>query len=185
MVIIAYLGKDVKEYRETSQRMLAGLKIYCPNHPDKEMKNHAHYTRRIKETGEEIEIQRLICRECKETISVLPDFLQPNKQYSAKEIEAVIIESETADIYEIETPASVYTIRRWIKEMKGKIQGWISILKAIMVMKYGIGYSEAEMAGQTPIEQIREIYKKLPKIKFSGNLIGYAGIYTSGQAIPT
>jgi hypothetical protein len=185
MTIIAYLGRDVKEYRETYQDKLKGLGIYCPNHTERRMKNHGQYTRGIKETGEEIKIQRLICGECRKTASILPDFIIPHKQYSAVEIESVIIESETAGVYEIETAASVYTVRRWLKEMKGKIQAWISVLKGMMVGIYGIGYSEAEMAGRTPIEQIREIYKKLPKIKFSWNLLGYAGIYTAGQPIPT
>ena len=184
MIIIAYLGGSVKEYLERYQDLAAALRISCPNHPNQTMVKHARYTRGIKETGEKISIQRLICRECNSTVSLLPDFLLPYKQYSANEIESVIIDSETTGIYEIDTPASVYTVRRWIKEMSGQITAWISMLKTLLIGVYGLGYSEAALAGLPLIEQIRELSKKLPRIKHSGNLLGYAGIYAASHPVP-
>jgi hypothetical protein len=81
------------------------------------MMMHDKYPRKIKETGEKISIHRLICYKCKKTIAILPDFLLPYKQYSANEIEAVLIDAETTSVYDIETEASVYTVRLWVKTL--------------------------------------------------------------------
>jgi ribosomal protein S27AE len=184
MAIITYLGRNVNEYREKSEKILRAKEIYCPKHPDEKMAMHDNYQRGIKESGEKIQIMRLICNKCGGTQAILPDFLLPYKQYSADEIEAVIMDAETNDVYEIETKASVYTIRRWIKELSEKMKSWISVMKAILIEMHGYTPSEISMAGMTPIEQIRELKQQLPKIKASGNLLGYASMYAVKLGIP-
>jgi len=113
MPIIAYLGFTVKEYENDSMEHLCALTIYCPKDINAQMTIHSHYLRRIKETGEMIAVYRLICPECGKTIAVLPDFLLPYKQYSANEIEAVMIDAESMSVYDIETKASVRTVQRY------------------------------------------------------------------------
>ena len=69
----------------------------------------------------------LICHKCKKSKSVLPDFLLPNKHYSADEIESVLLQAIDTAVYDIDTPASVSTVRRWLDEMdgeSGKLAGW-------------------------------------------------------------
>ncbi|MDR1688839.1 MAG: DUF6431 domain-containing protein [Clostridiales bacterium] len=118
MSISAYLGTTADEYRKKSHSMLLALRLCCPDHADQIMVLHDKYKRKIKDISEEIIIHRLICHKCGKTIAVLPDFLLPYKQFSAGEIEAVLIDSEEMSVYDIETEASVYTIRRWMRSIR-------------------------------------------------------------------
>jgi hypothetical protein len=52
------------------------------------------------------------------TTSVLPDFLKPRKQFTANEIDSVVEQSKAGKTpYEIESKASISTIRRWLREI--------------------------------------------------------------------
>ena len=147
------------------------------------MKHHDQYARGIKETGEKILINRLICPICRCTIAVLPDFLLPYKQYSANEIEAVLIDAETINVYGIETKASVYTVRRWIKTMQPRVTAWISLLKTRAVELTGNAVSEVRLAGLGLISQIQCLSEYLPKIRYCGNMLGFASIYLCNYAM--
>ena len=181
MSIIAHLGSNVKEYREKHQKILQGLNIFCKSHVFEKMCPHAQYKRTIKETEEKIWIQRLICHICRKTESILPDFLQPYKQYSANEIESVIIQAETTDIYDIETTASVYTVRRWLKTVRKKVTTSVSLLKTLVLGKVLKTLSEIELAELTLLEQIKLLAQYLPKVQNSGNMLGLADILTSSR----
>ena len=185
MSIIAYLGSTVNEYGENGKAMLAALQVRCANHPSEIMAFHDTYTRKIKETGDKVVIHILICHTCRKTSAVLPDFLLPNKHYSANEIESVIMQAaDGVGVYDIDTPASVPTIRRWLGEMTdadGKLQAWVSGLKTLAIDK-GCAISEIIMAELPLIEQLGKFVHALPKIRFSGNLLGFAGIYLSGRS---
>jgi len=123
MSIIASLGKGVKEYLASYLSLLENMEFFCEKHPGQRLAYHGTYTRSVKETGEEIPIQRLICYECKKaktggTISVLPDFIKPRKQYSGVEINSVIEQSSAGkNPYNVDSTASVSTIRRWLREI--------------------------------------------------------------------
>lgn len=123
MSIVAFLGKDVNEYVDSYLSLLENMEFFCEKHPEQRLAYHGTYTRSIKETGEEIPIQRLICYECKKaktggTISILPDFLKPRKQYSGVEINSVMEQSNAGKTpYDIDTKASVSTVRRWLREI--------------------------------------------------------------------
>lgn len=185
MPIIAYLGTNVKEYREKARDLLADLGICCPKHPEKPMAFHDTYLRTIKETSEKISIHRLICHICHSTKAVLPDFLFPYKHYSADEIEFVVMKREKRiSVYDIDTSASICTVRRWLGEMRKKATAWISKLKSLAIERFACPISEAALYDLTLIEQIEHISQKLPKIKFSGNLLGYAALYTQSLAAP-
>lgn len=149
------------------------------------MSNHDTYQRKIKETGETITVRLLICHKCRVSLAVLPDFLLPKKHYSANEIESVAMQREAgSSVYDIDTPAKVCTVRRWLAEIPGKLEGQISRLKSLAMEHGPCPISEAAFAGLTLMEQLRLIVQKLPRIKFSGNLLGYAGIYTQSLAVP-
>ena len=118
MPITAYLGSTASDYKNKSHILLRSLDIYCSNHPTERMVVHDKYPRTIKETGDQISVYRLICYQCKSTVAVLPDFLLPYKQFSAGEIEAVLIDSGSMSVYDIDTDASVYTVRLWLKSLR-------------------------------------------------------------------
>jgi hypothetical protein len=185
MSIIAHLGSNVKEYREKSQEILEGLLFFCQKHHKEKMCLHAQYKRTIKETKEEIWIKRLICHKCDKTVSIIPDFLQPNKHYSANEIESVIIQAETTDIYDIETAASVYTVRRWIKTVRNKVATSISLLKSVVLERVLEAPSETQLAGLSLFEQVKLLAQHLPKVKNSGNTLGLADILTGYSYLHT
>ena len=181
MSIIAHLGSNVKEYRKKHQEILQGLSIFCKKHLIEKMCPHAQYKRIIKETKEEICIQRLICHICGKTESILPDFLQPHKQYSANEMESVIIQAETTGIYDIETAASVYTVRRWVKAIRSKVATSVSLLKSQALERALKIPSEIELAGLSLLEQVKKLAQCLPKTHSSGNMLGLADILTSNR----
>ena len=185
MSIIAYLGSTVKEYGEKGKTMLLALEICCPNHPAKILAFHSTYTRTIKETGEKAVIHILICHKCGYSTSVLPDFLLPNKHYSANEVESVIMQAaDGVGVYDTDTNASVSTVRRWLGEWcseGGKLQKSVNRLK-MLAYSQGCAVSEIILADLPLIEQLKEFVYALPKIHFSGNLLGFAGIYLPGSS---
>ncbi len=177
MPIIAYLGSTVNDYKQNSLSILLNMDVCCPNHTTSKMAVHDHYKRKIKETGEEILIYRFICYKCRKTVAILPDFLLPYKQYSANEIEVVLFDSESMGVYDIETDASVYTVRRWLKGMHKQIEVWISLLKAQVFKMENKMISEISLYGLSLMEQLTTLTNKLPKIQSCGNKLGYAAIY--------
>ena len=185
MPIIAYLGANVNDYKEKATVLLSLMRIRCPEHPSKQMALHDKYPRTIKETGEKIVIHRLICHKCRKTIAILPDFLLPNKHYSADEIESVIMQREAGTcIYDIDTPAGVCTVRHWLAEIPKSIAGWVSKLKFLAMERYACPVSETVLCGLPLMEQVRHMSQKLPRIRHSGNLLGYARIYVQSHAAP-
>ena len=181
MSIIAHLGTNVKEYQEKHQEILQGLNIFCQDHLFAKMCPHAQYKRTIKETEEKIWIQRLICHICRKTESILPDFLQPHKHYSANEIESVIIQAETTCVYDIETAVSTYTVRRWIKTVRDKVATSVSLLKSLLLEKELKIPNEIELGELSILEQIKLLAQHLGKVHNSGNLLGLADILTSNR----
>jgi hypothetical protein len=122
MSIIAYLGNDVNEYIDKYLTLLESMDFYCGKHPSQRLSYHGTYWRSVKDAEVKIPVQRLICYECKKakmgaTVSVLPDFLPAYKQFSTTEIESVIKQSKAGKTpYDIDSKASISTIRRWLRE---------------------------------------------------------------------
>jgi transposase-like protein len=175
MAIIAHLGSTVKEYIETSRQKLAKLEIYCPDHIEILMKPHGQYERGIRGKDVKIQIQRLICPKCGKTVAVLPDFLRPYKQYDANEIESVLLEYDAkTPIYDIETNASVYTVRRWIKTVRPEAESKVAQLTAMAIEAGSQQLSVTKMSGLSIVEQIKSVAACLRKIKNCGNSLGLA-----------
>jgi len=185
--ITTFLGADVEEYSKLSESKVQSMEIYCAKHLDEKLSYHGAYFRKIKETGEKLKIQRLICKRCNNdfgggTVSILPDFLLPRKHYSANEIESVVKQNEEGvAVYDIETEASVPTVRRWLHEMKETMQKWISLLKTIVMEETKGFISEAILAPLPQTEQLSELLDKLRPIKYSGNVLGRANIWLSDR----
>ncbi|WP_010249528.1 DUF6431 domain-containing protein, partial [Acetivibrio cellulolyticus] len=119
-MIIAYIGRNVKDYRKNFLLYLEKTKFFCPvcgNNTE----FHDRYDRHvhIDDKIEWIVIQRVICVGCGKTHAILPDFIRPYKHYSTADIEFVLRDVEEGTTYEqVEATASISTVKRWFKEFK-------------------------------------------------------------------
>jgi hypothetical protein len=175
-MIITYIGKDCKSYREEIKEIYKKEWI-CPE-CHKRAYIHCKYIRKVIEINgveviEEIKIVRIKCssKECNKTHSILPDFLCPNKRYKAEDIaETIEIYEEEGNIKEVKTSAEESTVWRWIKVYKKKIETIHSELEKILLREYfkHMSLLDYELKG---IKRIRGIVNKMQEIK-SSNLIG-------------
>jgi len=192
MSIVIFLGKDVNEYNEKSLEIIENAlnnKILLCEYKSTPLKIHLHYARKIrfganKSKRAKIEIYFLICKECERQHghALLPDFLSPYKQYSADEIESVIIDSASQPVSEIDTEASESTIRRWIKQVGHRIIRAVSVLKAVF-MEMGRIIAEVRLTPghcYSELEQLLEMAPGTPK--YGGNKLGLANIWLSRQS---
>ena len=189
MSIVIFLGKDVNEYNEISLKTIKNAinnkKLLC-EYKLAPLKIHLHYTREIKYGANKLEkakikIYFLICKECERQHghAVLPDFLSPYKQYSADEIESVIIDSASQPVSEIDTEASESTIRRWIKHVGGRITRAVSVLKAVF-MDVGRVIAEVRLTPGHCYSELEQLLEMAPgTLKYGGNKLGLANIWLS------
>jgi hypothetical protein len=108
---------------------------------------------------------------------LLPDFLLPRKHYSGNEIESVIIDSGTLSAEEIETEASVPTVRRWIMQIGEGIERAGSIIK-YLYKRAGKAISELSIHPGTPYSELEQLLEIAPiHLKHSGNKLGLANLW--------
>ena len=186
MPSIAFLGKDITEYKANSRKYLSGLHFYCPVH-ELELSYHSSYPRHVRDYKAEISIHRLGCplKCCNHTQAILPDFLQPYKHYSANEIEAVLFDSKTSNCaLDIDSKASISTLRRWITQYLPILDEKISHLKTNIYQKVRTVVNEMALANLGAMETIQSLLLQLPAIHYS-NTLGGAFIYGNALDIPT
>ena len=180
MPIVIHLGRDVKEYREKSEKIIlqaiAESRFGC-EFCLRPMTRHSNYDRRIKETGQSLTITVIWCKACKNYHALLPDFLLPRKHYSANEIEGVIIDSGTLPINQIDTEASESTVRRWLQQIVERIK------QAVGILKYLFGRA-GQAVGETAIDaghcysELEQVLEKAPReVRYSGNKLGLANLW--------
>jgi len=180
MAIVMFLGRQVKEYKEKSaeiiKRAISAGEIRCERCL-RPMSGNSSYVREIKETGEQIRIKIVWCKECRNWHALLPDFLLPRKHYSGNEIESVIIDSATISESDIDTEASESTVRRWISQIGERIEQAVSKLKYHFGRKGRVVNEVAIDAGHcfSELEQVLEMSPFM--VKFSGNKLGLANIW--------
>lgn len=82
MIIIKYLGKNIKQYLRYYQDVPPAIEASCPC-CDNKLHRHGFYVRTVvtKCSVYHIPIYRWICSSCSKTISLLPDFLSPYKVF--------------------------------------------------------------------------------------------------------
>jgi len=185
MPIIMYLGGNVKEYEEKSERIIteaiSGGRLLCELCL-KAMARHSSYERGKKETGEKLTITIVWCSKCRKWHALLPDFLLPRKHYSGNEIESVIIDSATLPVNQICTEASEATVWRWIEQVGDRIRQAVSLLKYIFG-RAGQAVSEAAIDAGHCYEELELILEKAPQeIRCSGNRLGLANIWLGRNA---
>jgi len=182
-----FLGRNVKEYVEKSteiiERHLGGGNIKCVKCllP---MARHSSYARKVKETGDRIEITVVWCRKCESWHALQPDFLLPNKHYGGNEIESVIIEGATEPVSRIDTAASESTVRRWLEQVGA------SVTRAVGVLKYMFGrarraVNEAAIDPGPPYSELEQVLEMAPRaLKCSGNKLGLANMWLGAGKVP-
>jgi len=184
MSIVMYLGRDVNEYNEKSKGIIAkGLaegRLLC-DMCLRPLRRHSSYERGIRETGEKIRITMVWCRACGEWHALLPDFLLPQKHYSGNEIESVIIDSGTLPVSQIDTEVSESTVRRWIKQIGGKIKEAVSKLKYLF-RRSGQAVGEIKIDPGPCYSELEQILEMAPlQVKYSGNKLGLSNIWLGTQ----
>lgn len=185
IMIIAYLGRNVKDYRENFLRYLEDLELICPGCGNGTV-FHATYKRHvhIEETVEWLIIQRVICKECKGTHAVIPDFIRPYKHYSACDSEMFLRDIDNGiPVEQVETGASVSTLRRWVAEFQEKSHQATGALKALLFKLYNKAVNELELYGLKLFETLERILKEFPEIESNNLVIGDTNIwFTSNMA---
>lgn len=182
-MIIAYLGRNVKDYRKNSLRYLATLEILCPECGSNTAlhdcyKRHIH----IGEIVEWIVIQRVICLGCKKTHAVIPDFIKPYKHYSAGDIEFVLRDVEDGIPAEhVETAASTSTVKRWIGELREKGRQAAGALKSLLNRLFNKIINEIEFTGMKIFEVLERILEHFPAIESSNLAIGEANLWLTNH----
>lgn len=182
-MIIAYLGRSVKDYRENFLRYLASLDISCPVCGGKAV-FHDSYDRHVHivETVEWIIIQRVICNDCGKTHAMIPDFIKPRKHHSAFDIEVSLRDMEDGIAPEnVETEASISTLKRWKKEFKKKSHQAAGALRGLLYRLFEKTVNEFKLAELKIFEMLEKILEEFPEIE-SGNLvIGDTNIWLSNS----
>lgn len=177
-MIIAYLGRNVKDYRKNFLCNLEKLEILCPGCRGKTAL-HDSYDRHV-HSGEKIEwiiIQRVICCECGKTHAVIPDFIRPYKHYSAADIEFVIRDMEEGISSEqVEAAAGLSTIKRWRKEFREKGNQAASVLRTLFFRIFDKTINEIRLSGVKIIETLEYILSQFPGIESSGLATSEANI---------
>ena len=182
-MIIAYLGRNVKEYRRNCLKFLEELKLTCPICSGN-TSFHDSYDRHV-HVGEEIEwisLFRVICVRCGKTHAIIPDFIRPYKHYSACDAELVLRDQEDGiPLEEIETDASISTLRRWVAEFRHRGRQALGALRSILYRHYGKFVNELKVAGTKLFGMIERILGLLPEVESSHLAIGEANMWLTNH----
>lgn len=178
-MIVTYLGKNISEYRKNA------LKILCCNIPcypvcSHTMKYHSNYPRHVHigDLVEWINIYRFECTNCDNTQAILPDFISPRKHYSACDIELTLEDiEEEVPLEEIETTASISTVKRWFAEFKEKVSQAAGVLKSLLYTIFNKTIGEVSLFKLQSFKLISRIVQGFPVIENSGLVIGEANIW--------
>ena len=182
-MIIAYLGRNVKDYRNNFLHNFEGLKAICPECGSKTVL-HDCYDRHIHidEKVEWIEIQRVICCRCGRTHAIIPDFIKPYKHYGAGDIEFTLRDIEDGIAAEhIDTLASTTTVKRWVKEFKERGKQAAGALRALLKNVFDKTINEVRLTGLKIFRSLEYILEQLPEIESSGLAIGDANLWLTNH----
>lgn len=184
-MIIAYLGRNVKDYRKNFLRYLQRLEFLCPECGGKTTFHDSYYRHvHIRERTEWIVIQRVICADCGKTHAVLPDFIKPYKHYSAGDIEFVLRDVEDGITCEhVETAASMPTVKRWLKELRYRGPQAVGALRALLNKIFNKVINEITLTGLKIFEALEYILEQFPEIESSNLAIGDANLWLTNNMV--
>jgi hypothetical protein len=183
-MIIAFLGKTVKEYLTNYPILLSVTIPICPI-CEGSCHNHCWYKRKIREPElATIMILRVKCANinCGATHAILPDFIYPKGRYSEQIREETIIgyENEGKTQEAVSQTQSVKTTRRWIIRYRDVIKRAIAALQSILarlrVYEFAVIGSGLEQLQQLSCRIEKEIHPLISSSRF-----GKANILLSWQ----
>lgn len=175
-MIIAYLGRNVKDYRRNFLKFLERLELVCPVCGGKTTL-HDNYSRHVhfSEEVERITICRVKCGGCGKTHAIIPDFIKPYKHYFASDIELTLRDAEAGmPVERIITMASIPTIKRWIREFIKLGRQAVGGLRAILKKVFDKTINDIAIIGLKTFEAMEQMLKILPEIESSDLAIGKA-----------
>lgn len=174
-MIISFLGKTVKEYRENYLILLNQITPICTKCHEK-CHSHCRYDRKVRgPDATVIKILRVKCVHCKCTHAILPDFLFPKGRYSETTREEAINDYETGGKTQEEVSGnqSVKTSRRWIKRYRETIAKIMAALRSVLAR---LGkYESAVTAIGDGFKQLGQICVEIEKTM--GREINSSGIF--------
>jgi hypothetical protein len=182
-MIIAYLGQSVKTYLNHFMRHLDALELRCPCCGGGTI-SHGSYERHvhIADTIEYIPIQRVKCSSCNKTHAVIPDFISPRKHYSTCDIEFVLNDLEEGlKPEQVESEASVQTIRRWWAEYKDKLPQTVGALRSLLYRVFNKTVNELLMTGVKGFALLEHMLEAFPAIGSGGLVMGEANMWLSSH----
>lgn len=145
---------------------------------------HDSYDRHV-HIGEEIEwitLYRVICSKCGKTHAIIPDFIRPYKHYSACDTELALRDQEDGiPLEEIETAASISTLRRWAAEFRYRGQQAAGALRSILYRHYSSFVSELKVASTNVFHTIERMLELLPEVESSHLAIGEANMWLTNH----
>ena len=142
--------------------------------------SHVHIDNKV----EWIVIQRVICVSCGKTHAVIPEFIKPYKHYSAADIEFALkdIEDGTA-IEQVETQASISTVKRWFGEFKKR--GWqaVGALRALLSKLFDKTINEIRFNGLKLFQALEHILEEFPEIESGNFVIGDTNLWLTNHMV--
>jgi transposase-like protein len=179
-MVTTYLGKTVDEYRQNYLEYLSQIEFVCPICKEP-TRFHGFYSRKVKidnENKEELIIARVKCTSCERTHAILPDFIAPYKHYSAVEIEKVVEHADSGvSAEQIETPAEISTVRRWVRNFRNKAKEAIGALKSIAYEIYGRSNKLLDKVNLSRLTMLKKALELFPEIDSACNWWGRTNIW--------
>ena len=164
-------------------RLLEELDLICPKCGGR-TSFHDSYDRHV-HMGEKIEwitLHRVICGKCGKTHAIIPDFIRPYKHYSACDTEMALRDQEDGiHLEEIETSASISTLRRWVEEFKHRGLQAAGALRSILYRHYNKFINELEAASTKVFRMIDRLLDLLPEVESSHLAIGEANMWLTNH----
>jgi len=107
------------------------------------------------EHGVEVEIHRFLCKGCRKTVSLLPDFLHRHRHYALAAIEAVLRGRLEQGVPWSALAPSQRSMRRWLAAFVAQALGWLMrVLSALALVLPLQGMLDPHGGARTPAEQV-------------------------------
>lgn len=184
-MIIAHLGRNVKDYRANILQYLASLVLIlkCPVCGGT-VAFHDNYERHI-HIGDIVEwiiIHRVKCQTCPKTHAVIPDFIKPYKHYSACDIELALRDMEEGiPVEKVETASSISTLKRWMAEFLKKGHQAAGALRSVLYRLLGKTVNELVFKGLSIFCTLEKVLAEFPDIESSNLAISEANLWLTNH----
>jgi len=186
-MIIAYLGRNVNDYRERFLYYLASLVLICPICGGRTT-FHDSYDRHV-HIGDIVEwiiLQRVKCNGCGRTHAVIPDFIKPYKHYSACDIEMSLRDMEDGSPAEkVETASSVSTLKRWMVEFREKGRQAAGALRSLLYRLFEKTVNELIFTDLRIFCTLEKLLAEFPDIESNNLVIGDANLWMTNHMAGT